>query len=92
MVWLLGSDASVKHAQQRAAGSGLQGNDSNPLADLFQIGDPTMRATLGAVYGAYRGNDQCSRKAFCMLGNYMKDMPGRDLAFLYVSLYNEKNP
>lgn len=57
-------------------------NSTNPLADLFQISDPVMRNYMGAVYGAYRGNDQCTRKAFCYMGNYMKDLPGRDLLFL----------
>ncbi|CAL8082175.1 unnamed protein product [Orchesella dallaii] len=62
-------------------------NDTNPLADLFQITDPTMRTAMGAVYGAYKGSDQCSRKAFCMMGNYMRDMPGRDVLFLFMGNY-----
>lgn len=55
--------------------------DPSPLADFFQISDPQVRAAMNAVYGAYRGNDQCNRKAFCIMGNYMKDMPARDLVF-----------
>ncbi|ODN01450.1 hypothetical protein Ocin01_05231, partial [Orchesella cincta] len=83
-----GNKGSSSNEKVRAASSNAnQKNDTNPLADLFQISDPTMRTTLGAIYGAYNGNDQCSRKAFCMMGNYMRDMPGRDVLFLFMGNY-----
>jgi len=79
--------ADPTEANRRQAPTGNLNNQTNPLADLFQIDDPEMRATLNAIYGAYRGNDQCTRKSFCQMGNYFKDMPGRDLIFLVMGNY-----
>jgi len=86
------TEDAKKQAKVRQVGvdPNSQQNDTNPLADLFQITDPNMRQAMNAIYGAYRGNDQCSRKAFCMMGNYMKDMPGRDIAFLVMGNYIPK--
>ncbi|XP_021961146.1 uncharacterized protein LOC110856871 isoform X2 [Folsomia candida] len=59
----------------------------NPIVDIFKVEDPTTKNMLDAAYGTYHGDDQCMRKSACILGNYMKDLPGRDLMFILAGGY-----
>jgi len=53
----------------------------NPVADFFQVSDPSTRQGLDAVYGAYNGDIECTKQFFCIVGNSLHNMPGREVIF-----------
>jgi len=57
-------------------------NSPNPLLQMFPSVDHSTAVVLDTLYGSYNGDEQCTRKAFCTMGNNVRNLPGRDLLFL----------
>lgn len=81
LIWLIAEDAAGAIVRDEPK---VQNASSNPFADMFQVTDPATKDMMEAVYGSYSGDDQCRRKSFCIMGNYLKDMPGQNFVFMWV--------
>jgi len=67
----------------------VAGNASRPLFTLDQFGitDPVVRQNLQDIYGTLLGQPECVKKSICVMGNYMHDLPGRDIIFTFLGRY-----
>jgi len=55
--------------------------------DLLGISSPAARQSINDMYGSFSGNIECQKKSICVFGNYLHNLPGRDIIFLILSQY-----
>jgi len=55
--------------------------------DKLGITDASAREALTNMYGTLIGQPECVKKSMCTAGNYLHNLPGRDILFTMMSRY-----